>query len=326
MANDENALMEPQQAIPESPFAAAARMQPGLMADFEIALPRGLSKYPIGTFIATLHPGPWMGQYGRLDDRSSRVMAQIRAEGGDAALAAYHRLALATLIAAHPQRQQVLRIPASVERQYEVEFNRILAQLKTNRAGFYLHDNDLFLKDLGVCRGKLLPCGAQLVDVRSGVARRILTSGGVAQALRALSFFGLHCGGFKPLLELHFDPRASAQFTPDAWDRCYLRIADILALNGDILGVFGSSWWFDPTVPALSPKLSFLLQRPLSEGARTFRVGSDDSALKNATRFSKERSEAVAQGRYVPTHYTMAWPARHLIEWARRARAGGLKD
>lgn len=317
--------MDTRQIMPESPFVVAERLLPALLADFEKALPEGPAKYPVATFIAGLHPGQWLGQYGRLDERSWRVTAQIRAQGGDTALDAFHRLALAALIAGHPQRRQAIRIPASVELQYEIEFNRILAQLKTNRAGFYLHDNDLFLKDLGVCRGKLLPCGAQLVDIRSGVPRRILASGGAAQALGALSFFGLQCRGFKPLLELHYDPRASSQFTPEAWDRCYLRIADVLALNDDILGAFGSSWWFDPAVPALSPKLSFLLQRPLSEGARTFKVGSDDSAVKNATRFSKERSEAVAQGRYVPTHYTMAWPARPLIEWARKARAGGLQ-
>ena len=265
------------------------------------------------------------GGYGRVPESVANACSQIASQAGTETLELYHKVVLATLIGRFDGHINGRRVPDSVLAQYEREFRRILTQFETSKVGFYVHGNDLFNKDLAICRGKLLPCGAQLVDVHSGVPRSLAVCGGLVQFVRVLAFFGQCMRGFRPLYEMHLDPRSLAQFTAVGWDRCYLRIADLLEANPKVLGVMGASWWFDPEVERITPNISYLRQRPLGAGAGVFRFGSDRAAIGNATKFSRVRKELYEQGRYLPTNYLMAWARRDLLDWARRARAEGLE-
>jgi hypothetical protein len=213
-------------------------------------------------------------------------------------------------------------IPASVASQYDIEFRRILALFDTNPSGFYTCENDLFMKDLGICRGKLIPCGAELVDEFSGVPRRITVRAGAKQFCPLV----FHCveWRFSSFYELNMDPRAEGIHIR-GWDRCFLRIADLLETNDEIKGVFGSSWWYDPEVERITPRIKYLRQRPLEKGASIFRMGSDQAALINATSFSRLRREKYATGEDVPTNYLMVWGRDDLLLWAKRSRAEGLR-
>ena len=179
-------------------------------------------------------------------------------------------------------------IPESVLSLYTGEFRRIVSRMATNPKGFYLYPNDPFEKDLGICRLKLVPCGAQLVDVRSGVPRSALFKGGPRQFLKALSFFVFHVGGFKPLYELHLHMGGNTlrEFNPRGWDRCYVRIAKLLERNPQVKGIFYITWWTDPRMATISPNLAYLRERPESNGARFFYNGSNAVSTENAIRLS----------------------------------------
>ena len=99
----------------------------------------------------------------------------------------------------------------------------------------------------------------------------------------------------------------------------------MLEMNPDIKGVFGSSWWYDPEVERITPRIGYLRQRPLQNGATVFRMGSDQAAIINATGFSRLRRELYDKGEYLPTNYLMAWARDDLLGWAKHARAGGLR-
>lgn len=115
----------------------------------------------------------------------------------------------------------------------------------------------MFLKDLGVARRKLVPCGAQLVDVRSGLSRRTTFAGGPKQVVMFPLFVARQLGAFKPLYQLHMDLRLMLDFSAAGWERCFRRVAQLLTNDPEVRGVFGGSWWFDPQLASVSPRLSF---------------------------------------------------------------------
>lgn len=308
----------------ESPGSHAAFLVRSVTTELLQRYPEVLDFSP-ERYLDELTAGRTYGGYHNLPPTFQGAGAAIELRVGSTAVELYHKLVIAVLVAHfYEQRRQNL-IPVSVASQYDAEFRRILAQFDTNPSGFYSRENDLFMKDLAICRGKLIPCGAELVDEYSGVPRRITARAGVKQFISALWFFTVRSGGFRPFYELHMDPRARREFTSEGWDRCFLRIADLLEMNAEIKGVFGSSWWYDPEVERITPRIGYLRQRPLENGASIFRVGSDQAAVINATSFSRLRREKYAAGEYVPTNYLMVWGRNDLLHWAKHSRAECLR-
>lgn len=306
-------------------FAEARALRQQLIESSDKTFLDLLDRFPIERYLDMLAPGRGFGGYGTVPAQAAAQCSTIVSRAGDESLDRYLRVAVLDGIARYPELPVPPVRPPSVLRQAAAEFRRMVRQVKTARPGFFRHGNDLFDKDLAICRGKLMPCGAQLVDVRSGVPRSVIARGGPAEATRVLRFFGLHARGYRPYLEMHLDPRALSEFSPEGWDRCYLRVAEILQANPELKGVFGSSWWFDPEVGRISPDMAYLLERPLAHGAANFRIGPDPAPVSNAIRFSKVRKERFDCGEYLPTIYLMAWRAQDVIRYADRLRASGVE-
>jgi hypothetical protein len=235
----------------------------------------------------------------------------------------YHQLLMLGLIESFETRSALKRIPESIRVLFEVEFKRILDEMRLGRDGFYLYETEEFLKDLAVCRLKLYPCGAEFLDELSGIPRVLLLKGGLSQCLDGLAFHVVRRNGFKPYYELHMHAPLRASFTREGWDATYVRIADLLKLNRDIKGVSCTSWWYDPKLETISPRLTYLRRVPLENGARMFFVGLDRDAASGAIRMSETRKRLYESGQYVPALYLMAWARGDLIAWADRVRGKG---
>lgn len=211
-------------------------------------------------------------------------------------------------------RRRVLT--ASVVELLRIELRRIVTELQVDRAGFYSYQNELFVKDLALCRIKLVPCGSEHVDISSGIPRRILFGDGPRQ-FTACSWFVLRkLGGFKPLYETHWDRRLVTQFSEVAYNACYVRIAEMLRMNQDVRGIQGASWWFDPVVRRITPELEFLSRTPQEHGAQIFRVGPHPHATRDATAFSPRRKALYKSGEYKPERYMLIWSRDDLLDWA----------
>lgn len=284
-------------------------MHPGLLAGC-----------PIERYIASLDESNSYGNYRRVTPQIDVDCQQILAVGGEAALELYHKLVLVTLIVNFDSRPSVHRIPEPVRELFGKYFDQVIANLDKKPPGYFLFSNDAFCKDLGVCRQKLVPCGAELVDVKSGVPRSTAFKGGVRQLVRLMWFVTTELHGFKPLFEMHMDPRLLLQFNPAGWQRCYLRIAELLVTHPEILGVCGSSWWFDPALSEVSPRLDFLRKLPLEGGARIFCVGRDEASAQDALANSKQRQDAYDLGVYAPKRYMLIWSRAALVAWAESQR------
>ena len=94
---------------------------------------------------------------------------------------------------------------------------------------------------------------------------------GAKQLISALWFFTARSRGFRPFYELHMDPEGRREFTSEGWDRCFLRIADLLEMHSEIKGVFGRSWWYDPEVERITPRIGICAAGPWKT-ARVFSV------------------------------------------------------
>lgn len=273
--------------------------------------------YPIEDYIRSLDQWERRRGYYFVPPELDRTCAAILASVGVAGLEIYHRLVLLAMIADFDGRRARHRIPDSIAALIRVEFERILSSLEQAEEGFFLLDNDLFLKDLGLCRLKLLPCGPEVVDIWSGIPRRTLLQGGPRQFIECARFLR-RLGGFGPYYDSHWDRRLVRQFTEANYERLYERVAELLRLNPEIKGFCGGSWWFDPEVAEISPELDFLSRTPLDNGARLFRVGTSDLVVTQSLKFSRRRREVYEAGRYRPCGYLMVWGRADLLEWARR--------
>jgi hypothetical protein len=277
-----------------------------------------LDRYPVVDYVHALDSSDPLRGYGYASPLTRKWCSEIQASGGSSALENYHKMVLVYLITDFENRIRRRRVPNSILSLLAVSFQRILAQLESAEKHFHLYSNDLFRKDLALCRLKLLPCGSELVDVYSGVPRSILFRNIFQQFVCSTRFFLNKSSGFRPWFESHWDRRLIRSFTPQGYDQCYLRIAELLELNPEIKGMMGSSWWFDPALEAISPNLSFLRQVPLDNGARLFRVGTSATATQDAIHLCAERRRLYDSGDYFPTIYLLAWTRQDMLAWANR--------
>jgi hypothetical protein len=179
-------------------------------------------------------------------------------------------------------------------------------------------EDDTFRKDLSICLLLSFPCVAQVVEETGIIPRRALLGGGPAQALRLGAWFaatGLRSGGY---LEIHTHTPMLGDFNPAGWERCYELVAELLKTRPDCLGMIGGSWFYDPTLGRISPRLTYLTTMPIRGGAFRVRLGAsqEDAALATAT--SPTRRALVETGAYVPARWLLIWPRRALLTWAAR--------
>jgi hypothetical protein len=295
------------------PLQEALRAQL-LAADKEI-----LARHPLEKYLEPEAAGRYRG-YGWISNTTRDASRDITRRAGRPTLGKYHKLLLLHLAASFETRVAGQPIPESVGELLREEIGRIQRDAGDQPDDFYHFSNDLFLKDLGLCRFILLPCGAELLEVGAGVPRSLLCRGGALQLLRGAYFFLVRTRGFRPFYSLHLDPRRLTEFSPEGWDRSYLRIAELLVRNPDVKGVFGTAWFYDPRIEAISPRLAYLRSRRLERGAWGFRYGSHPSAVRDALARSDTRRRLYEAGEYLPIAYYLVWPRADLLRWAERWR------
>lgn len=208
-----------------------------------------------------------------------------------------------------------LKVPADVAALSRQSLDRAERELALKPGRYYSPDNDLFAKDLAIAGLRLLPCGAEHVELHSGIPRSTALRSGIVQFFSVGATVTL-CGGFNPWMESHWDRRLIPEFTPEGYRTFYLRAARLLQMYSKLKGIIGSSWWLDPALERVSPELEYLSAIQLSHGARRFRLGTAHFATADALRLSRPRQEAHSSGQYQPTVYMIAWDRRSLMRWA----------
>ena len=277
-----------------------------------------LRDHPLTTTLGHFDALPRYAGYAQVPVEVARTCQAIAERAGPEALEDYNKLALVFLMQEFEDRARQRKITPRLRNSFEAFFQSTIEAINRPKRNYYRHKQDAYLKDLAVCRMKLWPCGVELVDECSGFPRSLLLRGGPGQMIKGSAFFLLRANGFSPFFESHFDPRFIKDFTAEGYDRLYLAVAELLAVNPQIKGMIGSSWWHDPALETISPELWFLTKTPLLGGARLFRVGENPVATQDATRFSVARDRLHREGRYNPEVFMLVWLRDDLIGWTEK--------
>ena len=209
---------------------------------------------------------------------------------------------------------QEMRISQALFLEIEAAFERLVLFLN-KLPGDYWIGSDYFLKDVRVFGGYSIPCGAQDVDVLSAFNRRSALKSWFLDFDLMLGCKVLRVGGGR-WLRIHTDPRFTSQFNEAGWEACYARIADLLQMYPTAKGMVGTSWFYDPQLLKVSPRLGYLQATPLENGAFLVKNGRAAIHTERATLTSPSRRALYEAGKYVPTCYTVVWERAKILRWA----------
>ena len=241
---------------------------------------------------------PWRGySYWGVD------AARLTADADDAWLCGF----LLWNIERFDARFERLGLDAEFRRHFVDSFHRIIDQIAADPS-FVRRARDVFMKDLGITRGTLIPAAARLLYPHTGLsASQLLRNPG------ALPYVYGRCGGRRPFFGLHVhQPMAASYFNPAGWAECHRLARLALAAFPQVRGVMGASWFYDPAVAKFSPHLAYLLEAPLRGGARLLRLGESPDFTRDAIAASRARRAAYEAGAYKPTGYGLLWSRRDL--------------
>ncbi len=228
---------------------------------------------------------------------------------------AFSRALVATLAIQRARTLERSTLPESVLRLYPVAFERMVDYLRVSADEKYWVGNDAFLKDIRIASGLSVPCGAQDVDLISTISRLSGLKAAIRWGQFAIGSRILVEGG-PPWYSIHTDQRYTDEFNEAGWDRCYRRIAALLAGDPKIKGMVGTSWFYDPQILTVSPRLAYLQINPTKRGAILLRHGPGAIHTYRATLKSESRKKLFDEGKYVPICYSLVWPRSPLMEWA----------
>jgi hypothetical protein len=282
---------------------------------------RLLEDYPIAGYVDLIRKYPRLKSYQYISPEVKRLCEAVHTRGGEGVMELYHKcLLLALIIRALETSLGNMKIPDEIRGYYHLNFERITGDIEngTQEPGFYRYPDDKFMKDLGVCSLCLIPAGVQKLDL-STLPLIFLYRNGPAQLVARLRFIFLELGGMSPLFNQHtdsHDPHLMAQFNPEGWRRTYMRFADIVAMNPEIRGVYGQTWFLDPQLDRVSPKLAYVMHINQTNGAAIFQLGSSPQGIADATFKSPTRRRLYELGEYIPQDYMQVWTRKKLISWA----------
>lgn len=306
----------------EERLARAQRLFGAAEAELQAAAPDYLQRFPLHAYIDELDHHGRPHRFYEFTPRALDLNRQMHEAYPQLTVEIYNRVLLAHLIANAEQHRRSVIVP-SIHPYIREDFDRILKALEKARPGYYLRDNHLFRRDLAIARLKVIPNGFEFYDLNACIARKEVLKGGFASLVRfAATFQADLAKPLYPLYEPHWDRRYVKYFSPAEYERCCLRIADMIEANPDVRGVATPSWWYDPQLKEISPELWFVREIAEAGGARFMLLGGHNPyLLTDSLAHSPHRKAAHEAGRYKPRSYMIFWPRRELIDWAKRTRA-----
>jgi hypothetical protein len=176
------------------------------------------------------------------------------------------------------------------------------------------YPNDIFAKNIALATGRMWHAKATLVEPRLGISRAHVYRAPLPTPLRALPL-RRELGGFYPMYEIHLYDHLLDWFTEEGWAECYRMIARAMAKDPPVRGLFGSTWFFDPALEGVSPRLAFLYRYPVERGARFLRVRTTQAFITLALAKSETRRRMFAEGTYRPKVYLMVWTRASMLRW-----------
>lgn len=233
-----------------------------------------------------------------------------------------HRRALVALWALEmPARVPAADLPPAVLELYP-EWIQRLADFLTAAADPY--DRDFWAKDVRIALVLSVPgARTQMIDLSSpmgpGQVLRHAREGWGWSVIPAYAA----AQAWKPWLEVHTESRELSDFNEAGWDCAWATAAEILKRRPHMAGMLGSSWFYDPPLEQISPRLAYLRLNPLKHGAFMVHQGPGEIHTQRAATSSPTRKALIEEGKYTARSWIVAWPRAALIRWADARKAQG---
>jgi hypothetical protein len=196
---------------------------------------------------------------------------------------------------------------------YPIYMERLLEKLLTPQNVVL---NESYSSALQFAMGLTVPCGAQVVDLRSkvpfkSIIKTLILNGDIKTTKQ---YFVEKAWG--RWYRIHTDSNYLSEFNEIGWETCYIRISKMLRNDLDVRGMVGTSWFYDPQLLSISPHLSYLQKTPIKNGAFFIKHGASAVDVERALRTSKTRRRYYNEGKYSPTCYSLIWTRDEIISWA----------
>ena len=284
-----------------------------LLETLQAHSPAMLDTFPISKIITAFDELPPEANYTCIPEPVTSTWETIAHDHGPEGFSLYQKVTMLTLMRDFQARTHIRNYTPATLACYAKSFSRIMDQIEDRKFTEYDRINDLLIKDLSLCRQKMFSVGAQLAEDHSGLPRNLLLKAGTAQAFRFLKTTLLTRHGFSNYYQIHTHLLELADFTPEGWDAAMKWLAEMLLINPDVKGVFGASWFFDPALKEISPRLEYLSNALLDRGA--VRFYSHEDADSGALATSATRKRLHESGQYNPGIYFIIWPRRTALRW-----------
>jgi hypothetical protein len=275
-----------------------------------------LERFPIDVYVDAVKNPRQRRVYSYRSPLLLKLLGDMEAAYGSQAVIQYHKLGLMHLIKKSLPEIPNRNLPDSIMDLLMERLSTVIDELSGNPDQFYDYSKDLFIKDLCTCGLRLYPAGVELVE-ESRIQRRFLFTGGIKQFLAGFFFSIFRLGELQAqCYQIHMDMRNLKRFNFKGRNDCYILVAELLKNNPSVKAMVGESWFYDPQLRHVSPRLNYLHAYPVKYGAKIFRLGATESDVRLSTLKSENRRRLYEEGKYNPAHYMFIWPRKELIAWA----------
>lgn len=258
------------------------------------------------------------------DQPGHRVEEALCAAFGTKLTDDHRRAMIAHYALGLPKRIAAERLPQASLELYPEWIGR-MADFLTEAVDPY--DRDFWAKDVRLSLALSVPgARTQMIDLSSpmgpGQVLRHAREGWGWSVIPAYAA----AQAWKPWLEVHTESRELSDFNEAGWDRAWATAAEILKTRPDMAGMLGSSWFYDPPLETISPRLAYLRLNPLKHGAFMVHQGPGEIHTERAATSSPTRKALIEEGKYTARSWIMAWPRAALIRWADARKTGGAAE
>ncbi len=271
--------------------------------------------------VEAVYPAEASASHWNFDLPSHAVDAALGPDATDA----MRRALIATWVLEMGERVEAARLPSDVHALYPFWLDKLAEFLTEAAEADAAYDRDHYAKDVRFSLVFSVPGSrTQTLDLSSPMGPgQIVRNGRDGYGWSQAVAYVMAGGWRKAWLQTHTESRHTDDFNEAGWDRLWTTAAAICASRPELAGVIGSSWFFDPPLEAISPRLAYLRVNPLKGGAFLVHQGPGETHSDRAGATSPTRRALIESGEYLPRCWQLAWPRTALIAWAaKRAGAG----
>ena len=223
------------------------------------------------------------------------------------------------------ERVKAADLPPEVIDLYPYWLDQLAAFLTASEGAY---DRDHWAKDVRFTLALSVPgARTQTIDLSSPMGPgQVVRNGRDGHGWGQLAAYIKAQGWRKPWLEVHTESRHTADFTEAGWDRAWATAAAICKRRPELAGMIGSSWFYDPPLETISPRLAYLRTNPLQGGAFIVHQGPAPIHSERCGATSPTRRALIESGEYLPRSWLVAWPRATLIPWAERRASEAVRD